>query len=219
MLFLLFSFLSPERQVFRVFNIYSEVFILKLTTKNIVLMAFFIAISVVLVYVVHFPIFPSAPYLLYDPADIPILIGAFAFGPVAGIIITIIASAIQALTVSAQDGVYGFLMHVIATSTLVVVASSIYRIKHTRVGAVIGLVSGTLAMGIIMMIANHFLTPLFYGMPASVVDAMLLPIILPFNLIKAGGNSIITFFVYKVISKYIVHGEKFGSGKSVADKA
>jgi riboflavin transporter FmnP len=182
-------------------------------------MAFFVAISVVLVYIVHFPIFPSAPYLEYDPADIPILIGAFAFGPIAGIILTIIASAIQALTVSAASGVYGFLMHVIATSTLVVVASSIYRVKHTRIGAVIGLVTGTLSMAIIMVIANHFLTPLFYGMPASAVDALLLPIILPFNLIKAGGNAIITFLVYKVVSRYIVHGEKFGSGKSAADKA
>ena len=192
---------------------------MKLTTKNLVLMAFFVAISVVLVYVVHFPIFPSAPYLEYDPADIPILIGGFAFGPVAGIIITIIACAIQALTVSAASGLYGFLMHVIATSTLVIVASTIYRVKHTQIGAIIGLVCGTLSMAIIMVIANHFLTPIFYGMPAVAVDALLLPIILPFNLIKAGGNSIITFLVYKAVSRYIVHGEKFGSRKSAADKA
>lgn len=192
---------------------------MKLTTKNLVLMAFFIAISVVLVYFIHIPIFPSAPYLEYDPADIPILIGSFAFGPIAGIIITIIACAIQALTVSAAGGVYGFLMHVIATSTLVIVASSIYHVKHTRIGAVIGLASGTVSMAVIMMIANHFVTPLFLSVPASAVDPILLPIILPFNLIKAGVNSIITFFVYKVISKYIVHGEKFGKGKSSTSKA
>jgi len=182
-------------------------------------MALFVAISVVLVYIIHFPIFPSAPYLEYDPADIPILIGGFAFGPVAGIVITVIASAIQALTVSAQSGLYGFLMHVIATSTLVVVASSIYHIRHTRVGAVIGLACGTISMAVIMVIANHFLTPIFYGMPAVAVDALLLPIILPFNLIKAGANSIITFFVYKAVSKYIVHGEAFGKGKSATEKA
>lgn len=192
---------------------------MKFTTRNLVIMALFTALSVGLVYIIHFPIFPSAPYLEYDPADIPILIGGFAFGPVAGIILTVIASGIQALTVSAHSGVYGFLMHVIATSTLVVVASTIYRIKHTRVGAVVGLLFGTLSMAAIMLLANHFLTPIFYGMPTSAVDALLLPIILPFNLIKAGANSIITFFVYKVVSKYIVHAEKFGRGKSSTSKA
>lgn len=177
----------------------------------------FIAISVALVYLIHFPIFPSAAYLEYDPADIPILIGAFAFGPLAGIVITIIACGIQALTVSAASGIYGFIMHVIATSTLVIVSSVIYRLKHTRVGAVIGLACGTAAMAVVMMIANHFVTPIFLMVPASVVDPMLLPIILPFNLIKAGANSIITFFVYKSISKYIIHGGHFGSNKASND--
>ncbi len=192
---------------------------MKLTTKSIVIMALLIAISVGLLYLIRYPIFPAAPYLEYDPADIPILIGAFAFGPVAGIVLTVIASAVQALTVSAHSGIYGFIMHVIATSTLVIVASVIYRIRHTRVGAVIGLVSGTLAMAGVMMIANHFITPVFTGAPTEAVDAMLVPIILPFNLIKAGVNSAVTFLIYKVVSKYIIHGEKINSKKNSAGQA
>jgi riboflavin transporter FmnP len=43
-------------------------------------------------------------------------------------------------------------------------------------------------------------------------------VILPFNLIKAGINSVITFIVYKAVSKYIVHGEKLGLGKSSTSK-
>ncbi len=192
---------------------------MKLTTKNIVILSLLVAISVVLVYLIHLPIIPSAPYLEYDPADIPILIGAFAFGPIAGIIITIIASGIQALTVSAASGIYGFIMHVIATSTLVIVASIIYRIKHTRIGAVIGLVCGTIAMTGIMLIANHFITPFYTGMPTEAVDALLIPAILPFNLIKAGINSVVTFLIYKAISKYIIHGDKIGSKKNSAGQA
>jgi riboflavin transporter FmnP len=180
-------------------------------------MALFIAISVVLGYFVHFPIFPSAAYLQYDPADISILIGAFAFGPLAGIILTIIASFIQAFLV-VGDGFYGFLMHVIATSSLVVVASVIYRFRHTIIGGIIGLVSGTIAMAVVMVISNHFITPFYLGVPASAVDPLLLPTILPFNLIKAGINSVITFILYKAVSRYIVHGEKFGKGKSAASK-
>lgn len=189
---------------------------MKLTTKKIVLMALFIAISIVLVYLIHFPIFPAAAYLEYDPADIPILIGAFAYGPVAGIIIAVIACALQALTVSAQSGVYGFIMHVLATATLVIVSSVIYRFRHTRPGAVVGLVCGTLAMAAVMVIANHFITPLFLMVPTSAVDPILLPVILPFNLIKAGVNSVITFLVYKAVSRYIIHGEGMNAKKRSA---
>lgn len=181
-------------------------------------MAFFIAISVALGYLVHFPIFPSAPYLQYDPADIPILIGAFAFGPLAGVILTVIASFIQAFIV-VGDGFYGFLMHAIATSSLVVTAGLIYRFRHTIVGGIVGLVSGTVAMGAVMVVANHFITPIYLGVPASAVDPLLLPIILPFNLIKAGINSVVTFIVYKAVSRYIIHGAKFGKEKSSASKA
>jgi riboflavin transporter FmnP len=53
-------------------------------------------------------------------------------------------------------------------------------------------------------------------MPTEAVDAILIPAILPFNLIKAGINSAVTFLVYKVISKYIIHGEKFGHRKDSA---
>jgi len=164
------------------------------------------AIGAVLITLVHFPLFPSAAFLQYDPADVPILIGAFAYGPVAGVIITVLASFIQAFFLGG-DGVYGFLMHVIATSALVLVSATIYRFKHTRAGAVVGLCCGTLTMGLVMMVANHFITPMFMGAPTEVVDAMLLPVILPFNLLKAGINSCITFVVYKAVSRHIVHGE------------
>jgi len=73
-------------------------------------------------------------------------------------------------------------------------------------------------MSVIMVIANHFVTPLFLGVPTSAVDPILLPIILPFNLIKAGINSVVTFLVYKAVSKYIVHGETFGAKKGLTDK-
>lgn len=176
-------------------------------TKKLVVMAMLVAISVVLVYAIHFPIFPAAAFLEYDPADIPILIGTFAYGPLAGVILTVVASLIQGFTVSAGSGLYGILMHIIATTVLVLVAGGIYRLKHTKGGAVLGLLAGTVCMGLVMMVANHFITPYFMGVPVEFVDAMLLPVILPFNLIKAGANSIVTFLVYKAVSRHIIHGE------------
>lgn len=171
--------------------------------KKLTITAMFIAVSVVLVYLIHFPLIPSVQFLEYDPADIPILLCALAFGPVSGIIITIAASGIQALTVSAQSGPYGFIMHVIATCTLSVVASLVYKKNRSSKGMAIALLCGSLAMGLVMMAANHFITPLFTGWPTAAVDALLLPAILPFNLLKAGINSIITFTIYKYIAKYM----------------
>ena len=77
---------------------------MKEKTRKLTVMAMLVAISVVLVYLIHFPIFPAAAFLEYDPADIPILIGAFAYGPVAGILLTGVASVIQGFTVSAGSG-------------------------------------------------------------------------------------------------------------------
>lgn len=178
-------------------------------TRKLTTMAMLVAISVVLVYLIHFPIFPAAPFLEYDPADIPILVGTFAYGPLAGLLLTIVTCVIQGVTVSAGSGAYGIIMHIISTSTLVLVAGNIYRVKHTRGGAALALLAGTLSWGAVMMIANHFITPLFMGVPTEMVDAMLLPVILPFNLIKAGANSLVTFLIYKTISRHIIHrGEK-----------
>lgn len=177
--------------------------------RKLAVMAMLVAVSVVLVYLVHFPIIPAVAFLEYDPADIPILIGAFAYGPAAGILLTVVASVIQGLTVSAQSGLYGILMHTIATSVLVLVASGIYRLRHTKRGAMVALICGTLGMGLVMMPANHFITPLFMGVPVDAVDALLLPAILPFNLIKAGVNSLLTFLIYKTVSRHIIHGEEW----------
>ncbi|MCF0122905.1 MAG: ECF transporter S component [Ruminiclostridium sp.] len=175
------------------------------STRKLTIMAMLVAVSIVLVYLIHFPIFPAAPFLEYDPADIPILVGTFAFGPVAGFLLTLVTCIIQGVTVSAGSGAYGIIMHLIATTTMVLIAGNIYRVKHTKAGAAIGLIIGTICWGIVMCIANHFITPLFMGVPVEAVDAMIIPIILPFNLIKAGVNSAITFVIYKTISRHIIH--------------
>ena len=172
--------------------------------RKLTVMAMLVAVSVILVWLVHFPLFPTAAFLEYDPADIPILIGTFAYGPVAGLLLTVAASAVQALTVSAQSGLYGFLMHVISTSLLSITAGIIYRFRHTRGGAAVALACGTLAMGAGMLLANHFITPVFMGVPTAVVDSMLLTVFLPFNLIKAGLNALVVFLVYKPISSHLI---------------
>ena len=170
---------------------------MKNNTKRLVTISVLIALSVVLVYLVHFPIFPAAPFLEYDPADIPIIFGAFAFGPLAGFIIVVIAAIIQGITVSAASGIIGILMHIFATGSFVLVAGNIYKRSKTRKSAVIALVAGTLTMTVTMVIWNVIFTPIFLGAPLEAVLSLLIPAIIPFNLIKAGVNGTITFIIYK----------------------
>ena len=99
----------------------------KTNTKKLTTLGVLAACSIVLVSFIHFPIFPAVSFLEYDPADIPILIGTFLFGPIWGVVLTVIVSAIQGMTVSAQSGVYGIVMHVVATSAFTLVAGLIYK--------------------------------------------------------------------------------------------
>ena len=165
-------------------------------------MGMLVAISVILVYFIHFPIFPVVAFLEYDPADIPILIGTFAFGPLAGLLITVVVSLVQGLTVSAASGAYGIIMHIIATGTFVLVAGFLYRHKKTRKEAVIALVAGTLSMVAVMYFANLIITPMFTGWPVEAVKEVM-PFILLFNAVKAGLKSLVTFFLYKRISGFL----------------
>lgn len=175
----------------------------KISTKQLVVMAMLAAISIVFITVIHFPLFPAAPFLEYDPADIPILIGTFIYGPVAGFILTVVVSIIQGTTVSAGSGIIGIIMHIIATGSCTLIAGTIYFKHKTRKSAVVALAVGAFTMTLAMVMMNLILTPLFMGAPMSAVLQMMVPIIIPFNLLKSGINCVITFMLYKSISHII----------------
>ena len=177
----------------------------RISTRRITTMGLMAAISIVLVAVVHFPLFPSAAFLEYDPADIPIFICTFLFGPVSGFVLTVVVSVIQGLTVSAGSGPIGILMHILATGSFTLVAGNIYRLRRTRRGALAALAAGVVVMAAVMCLCNLIFTPIFMGAPREAVMEMMVPIIIPFNLLKAGINALITFVIYKSIARLIPH--------------
>lgn len=176
----------------------------RLNTLKLAKLAMMVAISCVLVLLVRIP-YPPAPFLVYDPADIPIYITTFAFGPVAGLTVTLIVSLIQAFVLGG-DGVYGFIMHFLATGLFAIVAGGLYRHKKSKKEAIIALVAGVITITVVMCVANYFITPFYMGTPRAAVVAMLIPVIIPFNLLKASINALITFLVYKRISKFLHKG-------------
>lgn len=167
--------------------------------RSIVVVGVFSALAIALMAYVRFPMF--LPYLIYEPADVPILIIGFALGPVYGLIMTAVVAGLM-IPLEASGGVFGGVMHFLATGALVGTSSLIYRKYHTIKGAVLGLALGTLAMVAVMVPANIILTPIFYGIPASQVMAVIWSIV-AFNAVKAGLNSLVTFLLYKRVSGFI----------------
>jgi len=184
---------------------------MKMDVNKMVKMGVLSALSIVLMFIIRFPLIPSAPFLEYEPANVPILIGGFLYGPAAGLVITVVVSIIQALTVSSGSGWIGAVMHIIYTGTFVVVAGLIYKRFHTLKGAIAALAAGTLTITLVMIPLNLFFTPKFLGTPVEAVKAMLIPAIIPFNLLKALINSIVTALVYKSVGRVLRADEKKAS--------
>jgi riboflavin transporter FmnP len=176
-------------------------------TRRLTTMAVMAALSIVLVALIHFPIFPVVSFLEYDPADIPILICGFAFGPLSGLLVTVVAAIVQGLTVSAHSGVYGILMHLLSTGTYVLVSSLLYRSHKTKKGAALSIACGVLASALVMFGANLVVTP-YFMLGAINKDTVgmvlgLMPYIMAFNVLKAGVNGLVTFFLYKRTSNLL----------------
>lgn len=173
-------------------------------TKKIVILGLLAALAYVSLYFIRIPIIPSATFLRYDIKDVLITIGGFLYGPMSALLLSIIVSFLQMCAVS-EYGLIGFIMNVISTTSFACIASIIYKHNKNDHGAFIGLVLGCIFMTIIMLLWNYLITPLYMGVPRSVVKTMILPVFLPFNLIKSILNAIISMVLYKVITKKIMY--------------
>lgn len=164
-------------------------------TKKLTTTAMLCALAYVVMLVGRIPI-SSMDFLKYDPKDIIITIGGFIYGPLTALIITVIVSLIEMVTVS-TTGIIGFVMNVVQSCAFACTAAYFYKRKHTLQGAVKGLVVGCFTATVVMLLWNYFLTPIYMGMPRDAVAEMLLPVFLPFNLIKGAINVALTILVYK----------------------
>ena len=94
-------------------------------------------------------------------------------------------------------------MNILVVIGFILPASLLYKKNPTLKSAAIGLVISTIIATILAILGNLVITPLYMGAPLESVIAMILPILLPFNLIKAVLNSLITLVVYRSIMKLI----------------
>ena len=167
----------------------------QVNTKKMVLLAMLAAVAYLLSFF-KTPLIPAAPFLSYEPMDVVITIGGFLLGPMAAFIISLVASAIEALTIG-DTGIIGFLMNFLSSAAFACTAAYMYKKKRSVFGAVLGLLLGSVAMISVMLLWNWLVTPLYMGVSRPVVLSMLLPVFLPFNALKAGFNSALTLLLYK----------------------
>lgn len=169
----------------------------KISTKYMTTVAMFCAISYVAVFIGK--LVPNiAGFLSYDPKDAIVVIAGFILGPIASVIISVIVSFIEMISISAT-GPYGFLMNVISTCAFAVPAAWYYKKSHSYKGAIVGLGIGVAFMALCMVLWNYIVTPYYMGVPRDQVAAMLVPIFLPFNLVKGGINAGLTLLIYKPV--------------------
>ena len=97
----------------------------------------------------------------------------------------------------------GALMNLVATLGYILPAAIVYQKMHTYKGAVIGLVLGVIAATALSMVANLTIGVWFWYGSADVILPLMIPAVLPFNLIKTVLNSVLTLAVYKAVSNLI----------------
>lgn len=167
----------------------------KMSTRYMAVVAMFTAVAFVAVLLAK--VIPNvAGFLSYEPKDAVIVIASFIFGPMTGVLISLLVSFIEMISIS-TTGIYGFLMNVVSTCAFVVPAAWLYKKDHSQKGAVLGLGLGVVLMAIVMVVWNYIITPFYMGVPREVVAGMLASVFLPFNLIKGGINAALTLLLYK----------------------
>ena len=163
---------------------------------------------------------PIVAFYKLDLSNIPVLLGAFSMGPVPGVIILALKSAIGLLH-SSSAGV-GELADFVMGAALVIPASVIYHRNKNRKNAIIGMAIGTVCMVIVGVLMNKWVMLPFYmgafhmdmdgiikAAGVAGVDSewkLLLLVTGPFNLLKGVVLSIVTALIYKPLSP-ILHGK------------
>ncbi|KAA8830264.1 ECF transporter S component [Bifidobacterium tissieri] len=164
------------------------------STKRIAVYALFVALAMVTSFI-ELPIFPAAPYLKYDPSGIVCLIAGFAFGPSAAVVVSVLGFVPHMF-----GDPWGSIMAIAVALALSVPASVIYKRWRTRKGATAGILVGAVAALAIAIVGNLLITPIYAHMTVAQVAAMIVPILLPFNLLKFAIHGVVTFLIYKPIS-------------------
>lgn len=151
------------------------------------------AIALLSVALIRIPLL--LPFLTYSPKDVIITLSGFFLGPFAALSLSFITSVLEMLTVS-DTGILGCIMNTIASASFACAVITVFHHHPSRKGLFFALCGGTLLLTISMILWNIWITPLYMGCSRAAVLQLIVPAILPFNLLKGGLNSLFIFLLY-----------------------
>ena len=196
-------------------------------TRKLAMIGMFSGIAVSL-QVLDFPIFFAPGFYKMDFSELPILVGSFAFGPVAGVMMEFVKVLLKLCIKGTSTAFIGDLANFVVGCSLIIPASAVYSFKKTKKSAIIACIVGTLVMTVFGTAFNAvYLLPAFskfYGMPLDAILAMgaevnplakegsivsfVVACVAPMNLIKGTLVSVVTLLIYKPLSPIIKTGHK-----------
>ncbi|MDE6639108.1 MAG: ECF transporter S component [Acetatifactor sp.] len=191
-------------------------------TRKTAVIGMFSAIAAILM-LFEFPL-PFAPaFYELDFSELPILVGTFAFGPVAGVMMEFVKILLKLLFKGTSTAFVGDLANFAVGCSFILPASVVYSFRKNKKSAVIACVAGTLCITIFGTAFNAvYLLPAFsrlYGIPLDSLLAMgmeanglvkegsivsfVVACVAPMNLIKGASVSLVTMLIYKPLSPVI----------------
>lgn len=165
----------------------------------IVYNSMFSVMSLILVFISNFSLFPVFPYLKADISDMPVYLATIFSGAYSGVTVLLTVSIIRALLFS-SSGWIGAVMRF--ASIFLIIAISISRRKSLPVKIII-LSLGVVFSVILKLILNYFCWINFFSIPEITVKSMLFSVVLPYNLIKALISLTLALLLSSKLKKYI----------------
>ena len=195
------------------------------TTHNLTVAAMLSAVAFILMFI-EFPVPMLIPaFIKMDFSDLPALLGAFALGPVYGVIISFMKNLLHIVIKGTSTACVGELSNFILGAIFSAVAGYLYKHHKSRKTAIIGAVAGAVAMGVLSVPSNYFVVypayVQFYHMPLEAILGMYQAILpsadslikclilfnLPFTLVKGLLDAVLCMLIYKPLSP-ILHGRR-----------
>ncbi len=174
---------------------------------------------IIMLFEVSVPLFPG--FLKMDLSDVPPLLGAFALGPMAGVVIELIKNILHVVIRGTYTAAVGELSNFILGAIFVFTAGSIYLIKKDKKHAIIGMLLGTILMSIAGVLTNYYMIIPFYtkamGLPLDTIiemgtianpriidlKTMIVYGVTPFNILKGIAISVVVSLIYKKLSSIL----------------
>jgi riboflavin transporter FmnP len=168
---------------------------MKFTTKKLVTLALLSAMAFAVAFFIRIPFM----FLTFDPKDAVIVTGGFLYGPLAVLMMSLAVSLLEMFTFS-ETGIIGLAANMLATCTFCCTAVLVYRLRKGFLFALFGLAAGVLAATVVMLGWNWLIVPLYMThLSREEVVGMLMPIFLPFNLLKGGMSAGLAALLYNPV--------------------